>query len=241
MEGTSLALDAGMKNKITGARQIRFNAPTVESSGTVQMPESDLRTLDICWSEQTACKVELTHLTGRTGSLRRIKTAALILFAAVLIHLPAWAAQSAALSWGASPSASVTGYNIYYWDASGGPTNEIFVGNVTSATVSGLADGTTYQFAATAIDAAGNESPFSNLVSYLPASVATLAMQTVASEGGAAAISITATGEIPAQWAVQASTDLKTWTVITSGTNSSVNVSVPITTLPAQFFRLESE
>jgi Fibronectin type III domain len=230
-----------MKNKIAGTLQIGFNTPNVQPSGTVHTPESGQRTLDICWSEETAHEVELTHLNGRTGSLRRIKTAALILFAAVLIHLPVLAVQSVSLTWDASSDTNAIGYNIYYWEANGGSTNEIFVSDVTDTTVSNLADGATYQFAATAVDAAGDESAFSNLASFSVASVATISMHTVANQGITTAINITASGAIPAQWALESSPDLVTWTIIASGTNSNISVSVPVTGLPSQFFRLKGE
>lgn len=64
---------------------------------------------------------------------------------------------SVSLSWTASTdNVGVTGYNVY-----SGATN---LGSVTgtSATVNGLTAGTSYSFRVTAIDAAGNESDFSN-------------------------------------------------------------------------------
>ncbi|MGA2868429.1 MAG: hypothetical protein ABSF34_04615, partial [Verrucomicrobiota bacterium] len=73
------------------------------------------------------------------------------------------------------------------------------------------------------------------------ASVATLSMQTVATQGATTAINITASGAIPAQWALESSPDLITWTIIASGTNSNISISVPVTGMPSQFFRLKGE
>jgi hypothetical protein len=242
----TLAFETGMNIKFAGTRQIGFNAPNVQLSARVHTPESSRRTLDICWSEETAHEVKLTHFNVGIRSLRKIKTAAAIFFAAVLMHLPVLAfqgspSQSVVLTWNPSSDTNIVGYNIYYWETNGGATNEVFAGDVTNTTVSGLADGATYQFAATAVDAAGNESAFSNLASFTLASVATLSMQTVATQGSPTYINITASGAIPAQWALESSPDLITWTIIATGTNQNVSVSVPITELPSQFFRLQGE
>jgi PKD repeat protein len=59
-------------------------------------------------------------------------------------------------------SAPVVGYMIYYGPTAGSYSSKIDVGNKTSYTVSGLAEGATYHFAATAYDAAHTESGFSN-------------------------------------------------------------------------------
>src|ERR1035441_5835723 len=94
----------------------------------------------------------------------------------LLFQLPVPAAQSVVLAWMTSPSTNVVGYNIYYETACGDYNSEINVGNTNSATVTGLLDGTTYCFAATAVDSSGVESPFSNEAVYnVPTAAATLA------------------------------------------------------------------
>ena len=70
------------------------------------------------------------------------------------------------LAWNPSPSPTVVGYNVYYGTASLAYTYEQSAGGATNATVSGLLPGTTYYFGVTALDAAGEESTFSNEVSY---------------------------------------------------------------------------
>ena len=57
-------------------------------------------------------------------------------------------------------------YRIHYGTASGSYTVHTDVHNVTTYTVTGLTAGQTYYFAATAYDASGNESGYSNPVSY---------------------------------------------------------------------------
>lgn len=71
-------------------------------------------------------------------------------------------AGSVSLAWDTSPDASVVGYKVYYGVAAGTYTNSAAVGNVTNATLTGLVNGTTYYFAASAIDGSGFESDFSN-------------------------------------------------------------------------------
>src|ERR1017187_6013013 len=72
---------------------------------------------------------------------------------------------SVTLAWNPSISTNVVGYNVYYGLASGVYSS---VKSVTGSntTITGLAAGTTYHFAATAVDALGVESPFSNETSY---------------------------------------------------------------------------
>ena len=79
----------------------------------------------------------------------------------------AFATGSVTLAWIPSADPSVVGYNLYYGGASGVYTNTIQAANSTNAIVSGLVDGATYYFAATAYDSTGLESPFSNEASYV--------------------------------------------------------------------------
>jgi hypothetical protein len=77
------------------------------------------------------------------------------------------APHSVSLAWDPSPSADVTGYNIYRSLTSGGTFQKI---NATPVVPSAYKDtavtaGTTYYYKTTAVDAAGAESAFSNEVS----------------------------------------------------------------------------
>lgn len=92
-----------------------------------------------------------------------------VLFA--LLHHPVRAVQNVTLAWDKSPDLSAVGYNIYYGAASRTYTNTVNVGNATNRTISGLIEGATYYFAATAYNTAGVESVFSNETGYtVPAS-----------------------------------------------------------------------
>jgi hypothetical protein len=76
--------------------------------------------------------------------------------------LSALADVSVPLAWNPSPDVNVAGYKIYYGGASRTYTNSVDVGNVTSTVITGLAEGTTYFFAATTYGADGVESDFSD-------------------------------------------------------------------------------
>lgn len=84
---------------------------------------------------------------------------------------PAPATGTATLSWSApihnvdgSPITSLAGYRVYVGTAPG-EYQGIDVGNTTSYRFHDLIPGTTYYFAVTAVDAGGNESDFSAVVS----------------------------------------------------------------------------
>src|SRR5262245_58719956 len=98
--------------------------------------------------------------------LRRAVLAVLLIIGVALTLNTALAAQSVTLQWNPSTDPSVTGYNIYYGAASRTYTNKIDVGNTTNATISGLVEGVTYYFAATAYNILGAESDYSAEVSY---------------------------------------------------------------------------
>ena len=97
------------------------------------------------------------------------KRAAVLLLGCSLIffaQIPTASASTVTLAWDPSADTNVSSYNIYYGGASGSYTNEISAGDITSAVVSGLSEGATYFFAATAVDSTGDESDFSNEISY---------------------------------------------------------------------------
>ena len=75
-------------------------------------------------------------------------------------------AGTVSLSWNPSADPNVVGYDVYYGTASQVYTTNIDVGQVTNTLINGLADGTTYYFAAVSYDAAGDESIFSNETPY---------------------------------------------------------------------------
>jgi hypothetical protein len=100
---------------------------------------------------------------------------AAVLVAATLALSPLGADLAAAaqvtLAWDANTEPELTGYKIYYGTVSGTYGTPVDVGKVTTYTVTGLADGRTYYFAATAYDSVGNESGYSNEVTYTTAGI----------------------------------------------------------------------
>ncbi len=87
-----------------------------------------------------------------------------------LFHSSAYALQQADFSWLPNQETNLVGYKIYYSTVSSQYNQTIDVGNpgiindVVQTTVSGLEDGTTYYFAATAYDTDGFESDYSQEV-----------------------------------------------------------------------------
>lgn len=102
------------------------------------------------------------------------------------------ASPSVTLSWDKSAGTNVTGYKIYWGDRSRTYTNSGNAGTNLTLTVMNLVPGATNYFAATAYDASGLESDFSNEVLYVvplppPAPTnlrITLTLQAAASGGG---------------------------------------------------------
>jgi hypothetical protein len=86
----------------------------------------------------------------------------------VLYALPFSAAHAASvdLEWDPNIEPELAGYKIYWGTSSGNYTSSIDVGETTTYTLSGLDEGKTYYFAATAYDGDGNESGYSNQISY---------------------------------------------------------------------------
>jgi hypothetical protein len=88
-----------------------------------------------------------------------------LLFALCAMPLPAANAAQVTLAWDKNPESDITGYKIHYGTASGSYDYHVDVGNYTSCNISGLAENTTYYFAATAYNTIG-ESDSSKEVVY---------------------------------------------------------------------------
>jgi len=76
-------------------------------------------------------------------------------------------AQQANLAWNANAETDLQAYKVYQGTASRTYSSNANVGNSTNCTISGLETGKTHYFSVTAVDSAGNESGYSNEISYM--------------------------------------------------------------------------
>ena len=110
----------------------------------------------------------------------------LVFFSVLLLALliSVWArAEQVTLAWDANTEPDLAGYRVHYGTASGSYTTCVDLHKVTTSSIGTLAAGQTYYFVVTAYDASGNESGYSNQVSY-----------SVAAANGAPATPATPTG-----------------------------------------------
>src|SRR5690348_7433045 len=135
---------------------------------------------------------------------------------ALLFSLHAVSSQNVTLAWNLVTNTDLVGYEIYYGPASRTYTNHItLTGSVTNATITGLVEGATYYFAATALSQAGLESDFSGEVVYqVPTTTATLLVW----PGPAGQFTFSVAGGSGCQYIVQSSTNLINWDPIETNT-----------------------
>jgi hypothetical protein len=95
-----------------------------------------------------------------------------LIFALCALPLPAASAATVTLAWDKNPEPNLAGYKVHYGTSTGNYDYSVDVGNYTSCTISGLQEGTTYYFAATAYDSNNFESNLSEELAYMiPAGV----------------------------------------------------------------------
>jgi len=122
----------------------------------------------------------------------------------------AWSSQSVTLTWNASADANVSGYFVYYGSASGIYTNKVALGDVTSATISDLVEGTSYFFTVTAYDTSGLESVPSNEAQFDVPSDRLL----ISGPDSGNSVSIKFQTALGHWYELQAAVDLNFWTTI---------------------------
>lgn len=105
---------------------------------------------------------------SRKSSFFIVVLSSLILLLTAVLSLLMTTAHAAQITvaWDANSDPAVTGYRVHYGTAPGNYTSHIDVGNATSCVISGLLEGITYYFSATAYDGSGNESDYSSAVNY---------------------------------------------------------------------------
>jgi len=150
----------------------------------------------------------------------------------LLFQLPVLATQSVVLEWTPSNDTDVVGYRVYSGTASRNYGSPVAVGNTNRTTISGLADGVTYYFAATSIDSEGDESDFSNEAIIVAPSAASgfgfsvstgyvtrsAAATLAALPGSAGGFSFSVSGVASYQYVVQSSTNLTDWVSVQTNT-----------------------
>ena len=109
----------------------------------------------------------LLGLPHTTALSFRFRPSILLVFLRLLGAFAAGAkgAQSVTLAWDSNPEPDIAGYRLYYGKTSQSYRQYVET-SATQATASNLVEGTTYFFAATALNTAGVESAFSSEVSY---------------------------------------------------------------------------
>ena len=118
----------------------------------------------------------------------------------LLLAMGTWPADSAhpanvGLQWDASTDPNVSAYKIYFGKTSRSYGYPVDVGSTTGCTISGLEDGATYYFAATAVDTAGDESGYSNEAIYTTPGGCTPSLspanQSFGASGGSGSVTLT--------------------------------------------------
>ncbi len=101
-------------------------------------------------------------------------------------------AGTASLAWDPVPDTDVAGYRVYYGTSPTSYTSSVDVGNVTSTTITGLTDCTTYYFGVKAYDTAGNQSTaYSNQITGWSRPIVTSANPSSAEQGRTLTVTIT--------------------------------------------------
>lgn len=130
-------------------------------------------------------------------------------------------AYTVVLTWDPSGNTEIVAHRIYYGETSGEYGAPLEVGNVSTALVPGLTGGRRYYFAVTAVHRSGQESEYSDEISFIPGPrtirIAPAAPADLATPGAPAAPGsplITIHG-VPGQYFdVEATDDFETWTVV---------------------------
>ena len=155
-----------------------------------------------------------------------------LLMSNLLFHAEAFCAQ-VTVAWDPENAPGLAGYRIHYGTVSNNYSFTANAGTQTTATITGLAEGATYYFSATAYDTAGTESAFSNEIAYtVPSSCSyTIAPASNSFMAAGGTGSVTITTQSTCSWATA---NPASWITITSGAsgkgNGTVNYSVSANT-----------
>jgi hypothetical protein len=151
----------------------------------------------------------------------------------------AWGSQGVAIGWDPVSTPGVAGYVVYYGTTNNNFTSRVDVGTNTTATITGLANGTTNYFVVTAYNAAKVEGLPSVSLSFIAPGVVKIVKPSKSGNPMSVMFPV-APGHY---YVVQATTDLKTWSSIyqtpTVTSNAWVTFQDPQTsTFQKRFYRL---
>jgi hypothetical protein len=144
------------------------------------------------------------------------------------------ATQSVVLSWTPSISSNAVGYRIYSGLASHNYSSFVTIGKTNTTTISGLADGAVYYFAAVSCDGLGDDSPFSNEVVY---SVPSAAAKLATLPESASRFSFSVSGVSGYQYVVQSSTNLVNWVSVQTNTSPFIFTNTSTAGSSESFYR----
>lgn len=140
------------------------------------------------------------------------------------------------LGWDTNSDATVTGYKLYYGAYPLTYTNVINAGTNLEAIVPNVRHAQKYYFAVTAYNARDLESDFSLELRYtVPFDIQLIK----SSQGPLTVFTLKSSVFKGMNYSIEASRDLKTWSVVSTGTTTTEEISVPFNpTEPNLFFRV---
>jgi hypothetical protein len=152
-----LALLAASTFSITASAQVALNACDLNKDGAVN--NSDVQLAVNMSLGSTPCTA---NVLGST--VCNVVTVQRVVNSALGGACVTGSSHSVALSWSASTSSNITGYNVYRSTTSGGPYTVVNGALVTGTTFTdgSVVAGQTYYYVTTAVDSGSNQSGYSN-------------------------------------------------------------------------------
>lgn len=160
---------------------------------------------------------EPIRVASRQPALRKRVAALAVVLLGLWACVQARASQSISLAWNASTDSSTVGYIVYAGSSSTNYTAQMDVGTNLAITLTGLAEGHTNYFAVSAYNSAQITGVPSAQISYITPGLLKMTPGT----GSTRTLNFPTA---PGHWyAVEASTDLKTWTTVTQTAVATTN------------------
>jgi len=166
----------------------------------------------------------------------------LAIIATLLLVTSSGVARSVTLAWDPSVDATVNGYRVHYGTTSQTYTKTLDTGSNTVGTVEGLVAGKTYYFVVTAYTAQGVESVPSWEISYTVPAPDPGELRLVRGDDPNAVPRLQCRVTPTQPYAIQASTDLKSWKTVRRTVNLTTNwnewIDPRAAVMPKRFYRL---